>query len=372
MKIIRTILKILAKISSTIDKIYPKQKNLIIFGSNTGQYPSGNPQAIYKYIQENNTPWEGIYYLPLQEKTIISKIIYILKKSHKFYKAQYLISSHPTNDFIPLHWSKKKKLINVWHGTPLKSLFYTDHGETPENLKIIDQLTQETDIFTVSSPLEAQLIKKCFHMPQDKIHCTGHPRNDYKKPSQALKELPSYKKLILYCPTYRRGKPTQFFPFPDMDFQNLNQYLEKENILLLIRGHINHTQDETSIYSTRIIDYGFNKCPDINSILPEIDILITDYSSIYIDYLTLNKPCLFIPYDLDTYKKERGLLLEDYDYWAPGPKIKTYKQFINNIKELINNNDEYTKQREEVSNKFHQCQTGNSTIKILKLMEKEL
>ena len=50
-------------------------------------------------------------------------------------------------------------------------------------------------------------------------------------------------------------------------------------------------KSEGEIFSDRIIDFGFDRCNDVNSILGEVDVLITDYSSIYIDYLLLDKPC---------------------------------------------------------------------------------
>ena len=67
---------------------------------------------------------------------------------------------------------------------------------------------------------------------------------------------------------------------------------------------------------------------DINEILPAVDLLITDYSGIYLDFLLCDNPVMFIPYDLKQYQTELRGLLFDYDLFTPGSKIDTLKNFI--------------------------------------------
>lgn len=77
------------------------------------------------------------------------------------------------------------------------------------------------------------------------------------------------------------------------------------------------------------------------------DFLITDYSSIYIDYLLLDRPIGFIPYDYDEYNNDRGFLFE-YSGVTPGMRISTYKDLIN----FFSREDSYAVQRELVRNIF--------------------
>ena len=68
---------------------------------------------------------------------------------------------------------------------------------------------------------------------------------------------------------------------------------------------------------------------DVYTFLSEVDILITDYSSIYFDYLLWERPIIFFPYDLEYYRDEdRGLIFE-YDEYTPGPKIFNAKELEN-------------------------------------------
>jgi CDP-glycerol glycerophosphotransferase len=102
---------------------------------------------------------------------------------------------------------------------------------------------------------------------------------------------------------------------------------------------------------------------DICFILKYTDILITDYSSIYFDFLLHNKPIIFYPYDLEYYKsKDRGLIF-DYDKFTPGPKAYNLNQLKKIIMEVIKNNKEhlniYEPERIELNDKI------NDTSKIL-------
>ena len=361
-----------------LDLLYPKNSKLIIFGSYTGEYASGSPKALFDYVKENHPDYYIYYYLPFgKSMTFYGRIRYILHFLPIFLKAKFLVGSHPTNDFFPFSWSKRKKLINLWHGTPIKSHFFPDKGESKNNLKQIKKLSAKTTFFIVSSKLEAALISICFFIDPRKICYTGHPRNDIliknkEKIKLNFENIPNYKKIILYCPTYRRKDNSKFFPFEDFDLNHLKRFLEEHEIIILIRGHVynNLNKSERQLFSKRIIDCNFDKCNDITTILPEVDILITDYSSIYIDYLILDKPCIFLPYDLKHFSEERGLLLDDYNFWTPGNKVYTYNDFISSIINIINGIDTYKNKRREIKEQFHYYDYGNACKKVFKLIQK--
>lgn len=360
-----------------LDFLYPKDNKTIVLGSNTGEFVSGSPKALFEHIKQNHPEYKIYFYTSFKKSLgTYAKIKYILNFAPLFFKAKFLVSSHPPSDFYPFAWSNRKVLVNTWHGTPLKSMFFADHGDTKSNLKRIIQLNKKTSAFIVSSKLEAATIAECFLINPNKFYYLGQPRNDIllKNPTNKILpdiigNIPEHTKVILYCPTYRRDAPIEFFPFDDFDLQHFNKFLEENKIVILLRGHVYNKELERQYVSERIIDFGFEICNDVNLILPEVGVLVTDYSSIYIDYLLLDRPCMFVPYDLEEYKRKRGLLYDDYDFWAPGHKVLTYKQFIDAIKEILSGKDIYKKRRWEVCNLFHYCQTENSCEKVFKLIE---
>ncbi len=357
-----------------IDYIIPKDNNLIVFGSNTGEYPAGDPKALHDYIIMNYPEIKVYYYIPFNKKLVPKKRIqYILSFAKIFFTSKFLISSHPPRDFFPYSWSNKKIFINTWHGTPLKAMFYADTGESRDGLINIQLLNKKTTKFLVASELESKLIKYCFRLDLNKFLFLGHPRNDLllknnlELEQKIKKSFPSFKKILLYCPTYRRDSSSLFFPFSDFDLDYLNEYLEKNELIMLVRGHL-FNPIHSNIYSKRIINFNFEIANDINLYLPLIDILITDYSSIYIDYLLLNRPCIFIPYDYKEYISKRGLLL-DYNKFTPGPKCNTFKDVIDAIEQYNSGIDIYTEKRERLRILFHKYQTSSSCSTIIKTLQ---
>jgi len=101
---------------------------------------------------------------------------------------------------------------------------------------------------------------------------------------------------------------------------------------------------------------------DIYDILGSIDILITDYSSIYFDYLLINRPILFMPVDLEEYSKKRGFVLEPYEFWTPGPKVTTIEKLVEELNIFIQNPDYYIEERKLINslvntyNDDHSCE----------------
>ena len=91
------------------------------------------------------------------------------------------------------------------------------------------------------------------------------------------------------------------------------------------------------------------------------DLLITDYSSIYIDYLLTDKPLMFLPYDRERYLDGRGMNFE-YDEVTPGPKPETMKDFIREIRSLISGEDSWKSERDRVNLKFNEVREPCSCL----------
>lgn len=147
------------------------------------------------------------------------------------------------------------------------------------------------------------------------------------------------------------------FPFPDFDLQLLNKSLCDNNTYLLVRGHpfFNFTTPEKFAYTSNIISFSTEKISDITSVLCGFDMLITDYSSIYLDFISTNKKIAFIPYDIEKYNDLVGFSF-DYDHFTPGDKLHSQKELI----DFILSDDRFTEERKEIINdinlKNNNCQ----------------
>lgn len=363
-------------LSSVIDFLYPKKDNYIVCGSNTGEYFSGSPKAFYEYVTVHHPEFKIFHYHPFRKKNSPWETLsYMIHFFPIYYSARFLVSSHPPNDFFPfVWWSRRKCVINTWHGFGIKAMFFADSGDTGDKRKIV-KLNEKTTYFLVSSKLESALKAKTHMVNPRKFLYIGQPRNDRllePGPKTCLrttfKTLPEYKKIILYGPTYRREKPTLFFPFEDFELEQFNRFLEEEKIIILLRGHVYAKGSPDDFFGDRILDLSHDVLEDEYDILPEIDILITDYSSLYTTFLLLNRPMIFVPYDREEYETGRGLLLDDYDFWTPGRKVSTYHEFIDALKEILSGNDIFASKREDVRKIFHYNQNGNTSEKLLAVM----
>lgn len=103
---------------------------------------------------------------------------------------------------------------------------------------------------------------------------------------------------------------------------------------------------------------------DLYEVLSATDILITDYSSVYFDYLLLDKPIIFATPDLKEYQEERGFCLEPFEEWTPGPKVVTQEQLQSAIRNCNKEKDQYYQARRKVRNNVHQYIDGNSSVRV--------
>ena len=229
-------------------------------------------------------------------------------------KTKNIVISHGSDAsyFFPYFLDiKSKNIINLWHGIPLKRLSLQVKGIRESKSR---SRFQKFSSICAASTFEQFLLASCFEMHIDDIWITGTPRNDYLLyPNNELLQEHSYlnKKVILYAPTWREyGDRSSFFPFEDKDLERLNAFLETQDAYLLMRGHREEMERISENYGeeklSRILPAHQEFFPDAQRLLAHVDVLVTDYSSIYLDFLLLDKPMIFIPYDLEKYQSYRG------------------------------------------------------------------
>ena len=257
---------------------------------------------------------------------------------------------------------KNRLIVNLWHGVPLKKIALMDPNLKKAARIYFKKIFSEnyTWILTTSREL-VPVMAKSFQISEDRLRVWGQPRNDciFDPPDRkqiledVYPDLPEYKKVVLYAPTFRDYGNTRLFPFEDFDKKVFEDFLEQEKILLLLRLHIKEAAAADAYVSSRIRRFGSEEAGDVTGMLGMFDLLITDYSSIYIDYLLTDKPLMFLPYDRERYLDGRGMNF-DYDEVTPGPKPETMKEFMMEIKEFMNGEDSWKKERDRVNLKFNE------------------
>jgi CDP-glycerol glycerophosphotransferase (TagB/SpsB family) len=111
---------------------------------------------------------------------------------------------------------------------------------------------------------------------------------------------------------------------------------------------------------------------DIYTIINNFDLLITDYSSIYIDFLLTKRPIIFAPFDLEEYTRNDRELYFNYNDVTPGPKCQNWDEVLVELKKFISGEDDYKEERQIVNDRFKTFQDGNASERIVEYIQKYL
>ena len=376
----RILLDLMAIVFYILDKIHIKVENSILYFFQFGEKLSDNSIYLFNYLEKNSdynqllfTVDKKVYntYKSIYHEKVVYGLSY--KGLRVFLKSKNIIISTGIDklSFYPYYLSvKTKNIIQLWHGSLFKRL-----GFQVKNWRKIKQRKeyQPFTSFIACSTLEKFMVASCFNMPIDNVWVTNYPRNDYVlNPTNDLTiKYPILKnKIILYAPTWREeGHKIDFFPFKDVDIMEIQSFLEKNDAYLLIRGHTEEMELIANQYNLdlnktdRIISAHQGIFPKTEQLLPYVDILITDYSGINIDFLLLNRPIIYIPYDLETYKSYRGILY-DYDDFIAGPKVFNQNDFIAELKGYIDNPTKDSDLRIKKQLQFHNNIDGKACERI--------
>ena len=355
-----------------------------LFSSTDNSHYNYNSRYLFEYVKENLPEITPLFVIndPELRNSLSSK-----------YGKQYFIETENiqgirqalsagvwfTSAGLPAYGTglhKKRLIINLWHGVPLKKIALLDPNLKKAARIYFKKIFSEnyTCILTTSHEL-IPLMAISFAVSEDKIKVWGQPRNDglFQKNDcreilgQLFPDLPEYTKTVLYAPTFRDYGQVQLFPFKDFDQKQLEAFLDEKNMLLFIRTHVAEQGSAAPYLGKRIRFLGNEQAEDVTGILNIFDCLITDYSSIYIDYLLTDKPMVFLPYDRQQYLDGRGMNF-DYDDVTPGPKPETFNDFLD---ALSPKEDFWKSERTRVNRLFNEIQhpcAADICNKVLKMI----
>ncbi len=347
-------------------------------GSSAGTNVNGNSKALFMYMFLTKTPIKG-YFITRKRSLYKEYIItypehflyaYSFRGLSKVITAKAYVITHGPWDITPYKITNTKKpLVNLWHGFPIKKLGTDAHNLTENQKK---KVLGDFDGLVVMSEEEKGHMSRCYHTKPENTWITGYPRNDFTfhRNKKILDKIPyiKEKKVLLYAPTWRDEGKTKLFPFGDFSNYKLEAFLKDQNAIMLLRIHKNelkqHNLEETSVL--KICDG--NVVQEISELLPFTDILITDYSSVYIDQLLVDKPMIFVPYDLEEFSKIRGFNFEFNDV-TPGPKVETFNDLLAQIKRYLDNPKLDYEERIKIKNRFHKYQDDQSSKRVYQRIE---
>ncbi|MFX1375550.1 MAG: CDP-glycerol glycerophosphotransferase family protein [Promethearchaeota archaeon] len=360
---------------------------LIILSSIGGNAFVDNTKYIFKYLVKH-TRYKVVWITKSDEDyNKLSKEGYNVE--HKFTlqtikllrRAKFIFTTHGMLDILPIKLSPKTIFVLTWHGVQNKRNS-SEHGpikytKWARYFKLSIDNNNFIDYFITPSGTrkDKRLIMNYFQITPDKIITTGYPRNDIlfsKDPNlnRDLRnrfEIPNeIERIILYAPTFRDNLLTAKFPLTKSELIDLNNLMKDTNSILIMKAHMAEQTIEFKSLSN------IKKAPqnaDIQELLYITNILITDYSSVYCDFLLLNRPIILFTYDYDHFMKYGRGFYYNFKEIAPGPLIFTTKELFNAIVNISKINENYEARRIKTRKIYHKYVDGKSTERLLKFLK---
>lgn len=361
---------------------------LIVLGGANGKAFMGNTKYLYKYLNEN-TDYNIVYVVKskelqkeLENRGINTIYAYSVEAIKTLRKARAIIVTHGYFDILPIKVAPRTVAIQTWHGADIKIIgqhpYMTKYIKSKKSTMVRVRLREAQFFHYIITPSAARkplkIIRDIFKFPSERILSIGYPRNDIlvskdlELPKSLRKQynIPNnVDKVILYAPTYREVFTTKD-PFNNEDLIKINKLCEELNVIFLMKTHIN--EKVISLKNLNCV-ITINKDADIQELLLISDILITDYSSVYCDYLLLNRPVLLYTYDYDEYVSQRGIYYDHLEEIAPGPMIYTVDELIKAIRNIDEIEEEYKSKAVELNDYFNKYKDGKSSERLLKFLK---
>ena len=380
--------KILILLLHLFNSIIPRNKNIWITGrASKWEYnndpPSFFDNSKYFYLYLHNHTNAKVYWLstscseiellksfnlPVVKFPSVKGIYLTLRAKYFFHHyGPYQISNILQMDSIQ---------INLWHGTPIKKIMYDVYGKPQKDQTRMEKLTNNQDnvyMCSTSEYVSENIYQSAFDKRLDLFLNFGYPRLDVLKLNKkestdfCIKYSPQLLRYIniskeksrvfLYMPTFR-DDDYDYLDKAKIPYKELDSKLADMNAVFFMKLHPLTKNKDISGYNNIVM---IDNDVDIYPFLVFTDYLVTDYSSIFFDYLLFDKEIIFIPFDLDQFIDTRQLYFP-YNDITPGKKYYTFQDFVADLNEIDRIN--FSVERNRIKNMFIQDYNYDASEKI--------
>lgn len=373
-----------------VQLLISRNKNIWIFGAWYGHKYSDNAKTLFEFTNKNDPSIKVIWLTrdkkiehELKMKGFECYQIWSIKGILYSLKAGNVIFSSGKMD-INQFFINGARTYQLWHGAPMKKIGLDDKFSINKLTVILKRkifpflFEYNTDYVVSTSDIFNEKLSSAFNVVKERILSSGYPRNDIffdKNYTHPLIQKWDYEfnspLKIIYLPTFRNlaGNVDLFSRF-DYDGESMEKLLNRINGIFITKGHFIDNKFTFEKEYSRIINLTNDLVPEINPLLKDIDILLTDYSGAYFDFLLTEKPIIFTCFDFTEYVNNNRELYFEYDKIIAGPKTNNWMEVENEIMNIIEK-DKYIQIRGEMNKLFNQYNRGNSTFQIHSIIKNQ-
>lgn len=332
--------------------LIPRNPDKWVVGNGTGF----NNNSKYFFIHAKTVLCKEQCYWISRNKRSIEKVRSLGFKAYKPWSVKgvyhlltacvYIYDSHVSS--LNYWTSGGARYVNLWHGIGIKNIEFKSRL-SPYKLHSFPAWLRQPgryvrpDLLLSTSALITAHFSECFRIPPGNCIESDYPRCEIFKMSReklirsirrfedqetlnVIERIGRSDKTIIYMPTWR-DKNADFLNESGIDLTRLDEMLKAKNELFIYKVHpFTKFSFDESLYSQIIL---LDHLTDIYPILPFTDILVTDYSSIYFDYLLIeNSSVLLFPFDYERYVSKDRDLAFGYNEFMPGKKAFTFEELL--------------------------------------------
>lgn len=380
-------------------RLMPRRRKQWVFGAWFGERYADNSRFLFEHVRRQRADVQAIWIA--RSDTVVSQVRAAggeAARADSF--AGYwaccraglaVVSSGPSDvNGVAIAGAKR---LQLWHGTPLKKIKFDDDLQEHQPRGMLARLPgrlrrglfpfrdERYDALIAPSDELRQRMASAFRMPADAVHVTGWPRLDAVlaptpapvRPIETARARYTVRRVVTYAPTFRMATADRS-PLEGLDGGQLQAVLERHEAIFLVKLHFVQRAlgmpPEIARGAPRAILLDDAELPDINLLLPHTDLLLTDYSSVYCDFLPLDRPIIFTPFDLERYVvSERGLY-EPYEQATPGPKCRSWSETVEAIDRVLSGQDDWASERARVRQRYCMFSDAENCARVLQVAER--
>lgn len=341
--------------------VIPKSKKYVIIGGWQGKRFADNSRGMFEYLDIHKkelgikkvfwyTRNKSIYEaLEKQGKDVLYG--YRLRSIYWHLRSKVHMIDQNTRDILGI-LSVRCIRINLWHGIPLKKIgnYMSGSCTTKWYSKYTSSGCWPEQYILATSEYTGHMLAYAMGVKEEKCLIASYPRNARLYQCRMEKKREEENFIIFYLPTFRDKNEKN--PLLQMDLSVFNEKLIDKNMLLYIKPHFASMSswDTAKVYTNIII---LEAVDDVYDWLYKTDLLVTDYSSVFFDFMITRRAILFYPYDIAYYEdSERGFAMP-YEENTPGDKVYSLEEFEKKVFYIKEHYTEYIEKYEKQYNKIN-------------------
>lgn len=314
-------------------RIFPVKKNRVCFLSMHNEGFCDSLGSVCNKLAETRRDLEPVFITreDLSLKNPFRLLSFFLVKSRLLATSAYVFLN---DNFMPmgrLNFRSETVITQLWHAEGAFKKFGF-HISQPESIRKNERAGNEKLTYVICSGEGVRdIYAGAFGVKKEQVLALGAPRCDYlvsegnaERAKRELEELYPQckgKRVVLYAPTFRNTAEENFELLRRFDTDKFTRALGDDYALMVKL----HPQIHENCNIENAIDV--TSYDDVRKLALFCDVLITDYSSICMDFSFLDKKTVFFAYDLEKYKAERDFYF-DYESYVPGRVAFTLDECI--------------------------------------------